>query len=126
MIRQPRFFNSSSRLSECLRELPLGHHIFAQFGNGERYKDSKSRKSIFVVKGGRQNIPLNNLFGAFMHPNITKISQVPPKNTTTEEAAAKNKNKVTLTRTKTKTKTIDATTTTAPTQASVTMENPEV
>uniref|UniRef100_A0AC34FDY2 Uncharacterized protein n=1 Tax=Panagrolaimus sp. ES5 TaxID=591445 RepID=A0AC34FDY2_9BILA len=37
---KPRFFNSSSRLSECLRELPLGHHILAQYGNGKNFKDS--------------------------------------------------------------------------------------
>uniref|UniRef100_A0A914Z834 Uncharacterized protein n=1 Tax=Panagrolaimus superbus TaxID=310955 RepID=A0A914Z834_9BILA len=59
-----------------------------------------------------------------MHPNITKITRVSAKNTTTTEetnVAAENKNIVTIqSKSKTKTRTIDGedTTTTAATQKS--------
>uniref|UniRef100_A0A914PGX8 CUB domain-containing protein n=1 Tax=Panagrolaimus davidi TaxID=227884 RepID=A0A914PGX8_9BILA len=68
--RRPRFFDEDqlSRLSQCLREVPLGHHINTVVGNDRKFLFDKTGgkypiKTIFVVKGSEQIVPLNLQYG---------------------------------------------------------------
>uniref|UniRef100_A0A914R313 Uncharacterized protein n=1 Tax=Panagrolaimus davidi TaxID=227884 RepID=A0A914R313_9BILA len=70
--RRPRFFDEDqlSRLSQCLREVPLGHHINTVVGDDRKFLFDKRGekypiKTIFVVKGAEQIVPLNLQYSKF-------------------------------------------------------------